>query len=94
MALISRSREGKAIDIGIAIHRAVVDEGRREGVHAYLTRDERGRAFFQKYDPKANGGRGEFHCRFSKALADKIIIHRDDLRGYVRWLDGPYPTPW
>ena len=94
MALISRSRDGKAIEIGLAIHRAVVDEGRREGVFAYLTRDENGRAFFQKYDPKANGGKGEFHSRFSKTLADRIVIHREDLRLYVRWLDNPRPPLW
>ncbi len=94
MALISRSRDGKAIEIGLAIHRAVVDEGRREGVFAYLTRDEYGRAFFQKYDPKANGGKGEFHSRFSNTLADRIVIHREDLRLYVRWLDNPRPPLW
>ena len=94
MALISRSRDGRSVEIGLAIHQAVVDEGRREGVFAYLTRDENGRAFFQKYDPKANGGNGEFHSRFSKSLADRIICHREDLRAYVRWLDHPPAPLW
>lgn len=89
MASISR-----AIDVGMEIHRAVVEEGRREGVFAYLTRDEKGRAFFQKYDPKANGGKGEFHSRFSKELAGRIIVHRQELRQYVTWLDNPRPSLW
>ena len=75
--------EWRSIDIGAAIHQEVLDEGRREGVFAYLYHDGKGHAWFEKC---ARGGNP--YRRFSSALAEKMKRHRDDLRIYARWKES------
>ena len=83
-AVVERRR---LVELGHSIHRAVVDEGRREGVFAYLYhwQDERGewRARFEKYDRRT----GLVSCRFSPGLAARIRANADAVRAYVRWMD-------
>ena len=68
------------VNVGQEIHEAVVDEGRREGVFAYLVRDGR-RGWFEKYDRRTK----ELHRRFSPALAARIKANRDALKLYVEY---------
>ena len=68
------------VKVGQEIHEAVVDEGRREGVFAYLVRDGR-RGWFEKYDRRTK----ELHRRFSPALAARIRANRDALKLYVEY---------
>lgn len=77
----SSKRQGKAIDIGFDIHRAVLAEGRCLGVHAYLTTDGQGRSWFEKYDPKTK----EFCRRFSPEIMERISFYRESLRIYAEW---------
>lgn len=81
MELFSRTRQGRAIINGQAIHEAVKAEGRRLGVHAYLTTDWQGHFWFEKYDPKTK----EFSRRFDPELQDRIYRRREDLRIYAKW---------
>lgn len=95
MTQFSSKRQGKAIDIGCDIHRAVLAEGRRLGVHAYLTTDGQGRSWFEKYDPKTK----EFCRRFSPEIMERISFYRESLRVYAEWFHGqgvktdPAPAP-
>lgn len=68
------------VKVGQEIHEAVVDEGRREGVFAYLVRDGR-RGWFEKYDRRKK----ERHRRFSPTLAARIKANRDELKLYVEY---------
>lgn len=70
------------VKVGQEIHESVVDEGRREGVFAYLVRDGR-RGWFEKYDRRKK----ECHRRFSPTLAARIKANRDALKLYVEYLD-------
>ena len=74
------SSERRSIEIGREIHEAVVEEGRREGVFAYLYHDGQGRAWFEKYDRRTK----EIHRRFSPELAARMRKHVDDLKVYAR----------
>lgn len=84
-AVVERRR---LVELGHSIHRAVVEEGRREGVLAYLYhwQDERGewRARFEKYDRRT----GLVSCRFSSGLATRIRVNAEAVRAYARWLEG------
>lgn len=78
------------VKVGQEIHEAVVDEGRREGVFAYLVRDGR-RGWFEKYDRRTR----EIHRRFSPTLAARIKANRDALKLYVEYLNCQAPVaPW
>ena len=68
------------VKVGQEIHEAVVDEGRREGVFAYLVRDGR-RGWFEKYDRRTK----ELNRRFSPTLAARIKANRDALKLYVEY---------
>ena len=89
----------RSIDIGHAIHMEVVEEGRREGVLAYLFHDGKGRAWFEKCKPavfkdgKLIERAGVPYRRFSPALVEKMRRHKDELRVYARWLEHPPPPP-
>lgn len=89
-AVVERRR---LVELGHSVHRAVVEEGRREGVFAYLYhwQDERGewRARFEKYDRRT----GLVCCRFSPGLAARIRANADAVRAYVRWLDEGRAAP-
>lgn len=84
-AVVERRR---LVELGHSIHRAVIEEGRREGVFAYLYhwQDERGEwhARFEKYDRRT----GRVSCRFSSGLATRIRANADAVRAYVRWWEG------
>lgn len=73
-----------SISIGYQIHQAVIAEGRREGVQAFLDHDiiGTGKLPFMKWDPKTK----ELHRRFSKALADRIKEHVADLKVYFEYV--------
>lgn len=73
--------EGQAIEVGWRIHQAVIAEGRREGVFAYLYHSPDGRAWFEKYDRKTK----EVHRRFSAEVAAMIKGHVAELKIYARW---------
>lgn len=80
-----------AIEVGRQIHLAVVDEGRREGVWAYLCDDGNGHAWFEKCE-KAEVRDGVIvkkpglpYRRFSPELAARIRQHKEELRIYVEW---------
>lgn len=78
----------RLVDLGHSIAQAVVEEGRREGVFAYLYhwQDERGEwhARFEKYDRRA----GRVSCRFSSGLATRIRANAEAVRAYARWWEG------
>lgn len=76
-------QERRAIEIGRSIHEAVVEEGRREGVFAYLYHDGQGRAWFEKYDRSAR----KISRKFSPELADRMRRHKDELRIYARYCE-------
>lgn len=88
----------RAIDIGHAIHVEVVEEGRREGVWAYLFHDGKGQAWFEKCKPavfkdgKLIERAGVPYRRFSPALVEKMRRHKDELRVYARWCENN-PAP-
>lgn len=88
----------RAIDIGHAIHMEVVEEGRREGVWAYLFHDGKGQAWFEKCKPavfkdgKLIERAGVPYRRFSPALVEKMRRHKDELRVYARWCENT-PAP-
>lgn len=73
--------ESRAIEVGWRIHQAVIAEGRREGVFAYLYHSPDGRAWFEKYDRKTK----EVHRRFSAEVAAMIKGHVAELKIYARW---------
>ena len=75
--------ESKAIEVGWRIHQAVIAEGRREGVFAYLYHSPDGRAWFEKYDRKTK----EVHRRFSAEVAAMIKGHVAELKIYARWVE-------
>lgn len=81
--MISTS-ERQAIEVGYRIHQAVIAEGRREGVFAYLYHSPDGRAWFEKYDRKTK----EVHRRFSQKVAAMIRGHVAELKVYARWYAG------
>ena len=86
--------EGQAIEVGWRIHQAVIAEGRREGVFAYLYHSPDGRAWFEKYDRKTK----EVHRRFSAEVAAMIKGHVAELKIYARRTGmrdqkGPDPHP-
>ena len=76
--------ELRSIKIGRSIHEAVVDEGRREGVFAYLYHDGKGRAWFEKYDRAAR----KISRRFSPELMERMKLHKDDLKVYARYCEA------
>lgn len=77
--------EWRSIDIGHKIHQAVIEEGRAEGVFAYLYHSPDGRAWFEKYDRATK----TVSRKFSQALAKRMIANRDHLRVYARYVrDG------
>lgn len=77
------AQERRSIEIGRSIHEAVVDEGRREGVFAYLYHDGKGRAWFEKYDRAAR----KISRKFSPELAARMRQHKDDLKIYARYCE-------
>lgn len=81
--------ERSAVEIGYQIHMAVIDEGRREGVFAYLYEAADGRAWFEKYDRRT----GVVSRRFSKGLMDRIRLHGKELRAYVAWHGRLWAAP-
>lgn len=76
--------ELRSIAIGRSIHEAVVDEGRREGVFAYLYHDGKGRAWFEKYDRAAR----KISRKFSPELMERMKRHRDDMKVYARYCEA------
>ena len=72
--------ESRAIEMGWRIHQAVIAEGRREGVFAYLYHSPDGRAWFEKFDRKTK----EVHRRFSPEVAAMIKGHVAELKVYAR----------
>lgn len=76
--------EGQAIEVGWRIHQAVIAEGRREGVFAYLYHSPDGRAWFEKYDRKLPRNQ-RVHRRFSPEVAAMIKGHVAELKIYARW---------
>ena len=78
------AQERRSIEIGRSIHEAVVDEGRREGVFAYLYHDGKGRAWFEKYDRAA----GKISRRFSPELMERMKLYKDDLKVYARYCEA------
>lgn len=91
--MILSSDKSRCIDIGHAIHMEVVEEGRREGVWAYLFHDGKGQAWFEKCKPavfkdgKLIERAGVPYRRFSPALVEKMRRHKDELRVYARWCE-------
>lgn len=73
----------RAVEIGYRIHRHVVDEGRAEGVFAYLYHDGKGKAWFEKYDRKSH----QVRRTFSPMLARDIRLYVRELRIYARWVE-------
>lgn len=73
--------EWKSFRIGREIHQAVVAEGRAEGVHAYLYHAPDGRAWFEKYDPKAH----KASRVFTRGLAERIKSNREHLKVYAKY---------
>lgn len=73
----------RAVEIGYRIHRHVVDEGRAEGVFAYLYHDGKGKAWFEKYDRKSH----QVRRTFSPMLAREIRLYVRELRIYARWVE-------
>lgn len=78
------SSERRSIEIGREIHAAVVEEGRREGVFAYMYHDGQGRAWFEKYNKRTK----EVYRRFSPELAARMRKHKDDLKVYARYCES------
>ena len=72
--------ESQAVEVGWRIHQAVIAEGRREGVFAYLYHSPDGRAWFEKFDRKTK----EVHRRFSPEVAAMIKGHVAELKIYAR----------
>ena len=84
--------ESQAIEVGWRIHQAVIAEGRREGVFAYLYHAPDGRAWFEKFDRKTK----EVHRRFSPEVAAMIKGHVAELKIYARLTgqrDEKKPSP-
>lgn len=73
----------RAIKIGYRIHQHVVDEGRAEGVFAYLYHDGNGKAWFEKYDRKSH----QVRRTFSPMVAREIRQNVQELRIYARWVE-------
>lgn len=74
----------RSIEIGAKIHQAVIDEGRREGVLAYMYQSEDGRSWFEKYDRRTK----TLTRNFSSELADRMKRHRADLKIYAEYYRG------
>lgn len=81
--------ERSAVEIGHQIHMAVIDEGRREGVFAYLYEAADGRAWFEKYDRRTR----VVSRRFSPELMARIRANASALRAYVAWRNRIFWSP-
>lgn len=74
----------RALEIGSLIHQRVADEGRREGVAAYLYHDGCGRAWFEKFDRNS----GKVSRSFSPEISRDVREHVAELRIYAKWVEA------